>query len=154
MHQDATSYGGPGDFVLDGDPAFPPLKGHIPPIFGPYLLRPNGCMDQDVTWCEARPWPRRLCVRWRPRSPSPKGGRAPSNFRSLFIVAKRLDGSIIIIIIIRKFITRTCNQDGTWYGGGPWSRPHCARWGTSFPPPKRGQSLQFSAHFYCRQTAG
>jgi len=24
----------PGDFVLDGDPASPPLKGHSPPIFG------------------------------------------------------------------------------------------------------------------------
>jgi len=51
---------GPGDFVLDGDPAPPPPKGHRPPIFGAYLLRPNGCMDQDVTWCGARPRPRRL----------------------------------------------------------------------------------------------
>jgi len=39
----------PGDFVLDGDPAPPPPKGHRPPIFGSHLLRPNGCMDQDVT---------------------------------------------------------------------------------------------------------
>jgi len=31
------------------------------------------------------------------------------------------------------------DQDGTWHGGGPWSRPHSARWGTSSPPPKRGQ---------------
>jgi len=29
---------GPGHTVLDGDPAFPPLKGHSPPIFGSYLL--------------------------------------------------------------------------------------------------------------------
>jgi len=27
----------------------------------------------------------------------------------------------------------------TWHGGGPWSRPHCARWGHSSPPPKKGQ---------------
>jgi len=40
----------PGHIVLDGDPAPPPPKGHSPPIFGPHLLRPNGCMDQDVTW--------------------------------------------------------------------------------------------------------
>jgi len=59
----------PGHIVLDGDPAPPPPKGHSPPIFGPYPLRPNGCMDQDVTWCEARPRPRRLCVRWGPRPP-------------------------------------------------------------------------------------
>ena len=26
------------------------------------------------------------------------------------------------------------DQDGTWHGGGPWSRPHCARWGPSSPP--------------------
>jgi len=37
---------GPRDFVLDGDPA-PPLSknGAEPPVFGPYLLCPNGCMD-------------------------------------------------------------------------------------------------------------
>jgi len=40
---------GPGHIVLDGDPAPPPPKEHSPPIFGPYQLRPNGCMDQDVT---------------------------------------------------------------------------------------------------------
>jgi len=31
---------GPGDSVLDGDPA-PPQKGAHPPIFGPCLLWPN-----------------------------------------------------------------------------------------------------------------
>jgi len=42
---------GPGHIVLDGDSAPPSPKGHSPhPIFGPYLLRPNGCMDQDATW--------------------------------------------------------------------------------------------------------
>jgi len=49
---------GPGDFVLDGDPAPSPPKGHRPPIFGPYLLRPNEWIDQDVTWHGARPRPR------------------------------------------------------------------------------------------------
>jgi len=44
----------PGDFVLDGDPA-PPQKGAEPPIFGPRLLWPNGCMDQDATWYGGRP---------------------------------------------------------------------------------------------------
>ena len=43
---------GPGHIVLCGDPAPPPLKGHSPPIFGPYLFRPNGCMDQDVVGME------------------------------------------------------------------------------------------------------
>ena len=127
---------GLGHIVLDGDPAgpsSPPQRGTAPPIFGPYLLRPNGCMDQDVTWYGARPRPRRLCVRWGPRSPPQKGAEPSSpilgpfllwpngwmhqdatlygcrpqpgdfvldgdpvplpNFRSMFIVAKRLDGS-------------------------------------------------------------
>ena len=67
---------GPGHIVLDGDPA-PLPKGAQPPIFGPYLLRPNGCLDQDVTWYGARPRPTRLCVRWGPRSPSQKREAAP-----------------------------------------------------------------------------
>jgi len=53
----------PGHIVLDGE-------WHSPhPIFGPYLLRPNGCMHQDATWCGDRPKPRRLCVRWGPSLP-------------------------------------------------------------------------------------
>jgi len=83
----------PGDFVLDGDPAPPSPKGHRPPIFGPCLLRPYGCMDQDVTWYGARHRPRRLCVRWGPRCSLPKRGRGePPNIRPMFIVTKRLDG--------------------------------------------------------------
>jgi len=35
---------GPGDFVLDRDPAPPLPKGAQTPIFSSYLLRPNGCM--------------------------------------------------------------------------------------------------------------
>ena len=51
-------------------PNSPPPKGHNHhPIFGPYLLRPNGCMYQDSTWYGGRPQPRGLCVRW---GPSPK----------------------------------------------------------------------------------
>jgi len=32
------------------------------------------------------------------------------------------------------------DQDGTWHGGGPWSRPRCTGWRPSSPSPKRGQS--------------
>jgi len=46
------------------------------------------------------------------------------------------------------------DQDGTWHGGGPWSRPHCGRWGPSSPPQKGGTAPQFSAHVCCGQTAG
>jgi len=84
----------PGDFVFDRDPAPLPKKGAEPQIFGPCLLQPNGCMDQDATWYRRWPRPRRHCVRWGPSSspsPPPKGGRAP-NFRPMSIVAKWLDG--------------------------------------------------------------
>jgi len=99
---------GTGHIVLHGDPA--------PPIFGPYLLWPNGWMDQDATWYGGRPQPRRLCARWGPSTPPHKGGGAPvPNFRPLSIVAKRLDAS----------------------GGRPQPRRLCVRWGTS-PLPKNG----------------
>ena len=43
---------GPGDFVLDVDPAPPRKKGTAPShsIFVPCLLWPNGWMDEDATW--------------------------------------------------------------------------------------------------------
>ena len=63
-----------------GTPLPLPQRGTAPPIFGPYLLRPNGCMDQDVTWYGARPRPRRLCVRWGSRCPFPKRGADPPKF--------------------------------------------------------------------------
>jgi len=41
---------GPGHIVLDGDPApLPQRERGGAPIFGPYLLWPNGWMDQDAT---------------------------------------------------------------------------------------------------------
>ena len=73
----------PGHIVLDGDPA-PSLPKVQPPIFGPYLLRPNGCMDQDGTWHGDKPQPRRLYVRWRPSHLPPKGGGTPPQFSAHF----------------------------------------------------------------------
>ena len=77
---------GPCHIVLDGDPALPFPKGHNPhPIFGPYLLRPNGFMDQDATWYGDRPQPRRHCVRWGPHSTlTKKGAEPPPQFSAHF----------------------------------------------------------------------
>jgi len=77
----------PGNSVLDADPA-PPLKEHRPPNFGPYLLGPNGWMDQDATWYEGRSRPRLYCVTWGHSSPSQKGHR-PLGFRPMSVVVKR-----------------------------------------------------------------
>jgi len=57
---------GPGDFVLDGDPALLPKRGGapLPPRtknFGSSLSGPNGWMDQDGSRHGSRPQPRRLC---------------------------------------------------------------------------------------------
>jgi len=116
----------PGDFVLRGDwgPSPLPKKGAEPPIFGPYLLRPNGCMDQDATLYGGRPRPRRHCVRWGPSSLLPEKGVEPS---PIFGICLSLPNAWM-------------DQDDTWHGGGPWSRPHCTKWGPSSPPPKRGHS--------------
>jgi len=62
---------GPGYIVLDWDPAPFPEKGVEPlfPIFGPFLLWPNGWLHQDATRYGGRPQPRRVCVRWGPSPP-------------------------------------------------------------------------------------
>jgi len=84
---------GPGHILLDGDPAPLLQKGdRAPPIFGPFLLWPNGWMHQDAIWYGSRPQPRRLCVRWGP-GPLPQKGAEPPNFRPISIVAKQLDES-------------------------------------------------------------
>jgi len=47
------------------------LGGHSPdcPVCSVGVLCPDGCIDQNATWCEGRPRPMRHCVRWRPSSP-------------------------------------------------------------------------------------
>jgi len=52
---------GPGDVVLDGVAAPLNYKEHSPPVFGSYLLWPNGWMDEDATWCGSRTRPRPHC---------------------------------------------------------------------------------------------
>ena len=54
---------GLGDIVLDRQTSPPPKKGTAP-NFNQSPLWPNGWMDQDATWYEGKPGPRRRCVRW------------------------------------------------------------------------------------------
>jgi len=113
---------GPGHCVRWG-PSFPSSKGAQSPIFGPYLLRPNNCMDQDATWYGGRPRPRPLCVRWGPSTP-PQNGAEPPIFGPCLL---RPNGCM--------------DQDATWHGGRPRPRRHCVRWDPAPASPKRGQSL-------------
>ena len=57
----------PRNCVLDRDQP-PPQKGcgAPSPIFGTFLLWPNGWMHLDGTWHGDRPHPGGLCVRWGP----------------------------------------------------------------------------------------
>jgi len=104
--------------VLDGDPAPLPKKGAEPlPIFGPFLLWPNGWMHQDATWYGGRSQPRQLCVKWG-HIPLPKKGGAPK------------------IFCPRLLCPNGCmDQNAAWHGG----RRHCVRWGPSSPCPKGAQ---------------
>jgi len=80
---------GPGDIVLDGDPATPE-SGTAAPIFGPCLLCPNGWTDQDATWYGDKPRPKPHYVIWGPSYP-PK--RSTSLF-SAHVCCGQTDGSI------------------------------------------------------------
>ena len=109
-----------------GTQALPQKGGGAPQIFGPYLLWPNGWMDQDGTWHGGRPQPRRLCVRWVP---------TPPQFSAHFYCGQTA-GCIKMPL---------CMEVGLIPGD-------FVRWWPS-PFPKRGRSPQFSTHVYYGQTA-
>jgi len=80
MDQDETGFQvglGPGNIVLDGDPAPPPPKGHNFPIFGPYLLWPNCYMDQDATCREVGLGPSDIVLDGDPSPSPPKRDQIP-----------------------------------------------------------------------------
>ena len=117
-------------------PSYPQKGGGAPsPIFGLFLLWPNGLMHQAATWCGGRPEPGRLCDRWGPSPPPQKGADHP-------IFSPRI-----------LWPNGWMDQDGTWHGDRSQPRRLCVRWGPSFPPLK-GNSPQFLAIVCCGQTAG
>jgi len=93
-----------------------PEKRHIHPhlFFGPCLLRPNGCMDQDATCYRGKPQSRRRCVRWG-RSFPLKRAQPP------------VFGSCLL------WSNGWMDEDATWYGSRPRPRRHCIRRGPSSP---------------------
>jgi len=78
---------GPGDFVLDGDPAPPPqFSAYV------YYAETAGCIKMTLG-TEVDLDSSDIVLDGNPASPSPKrGSRAPS-FRPISIVVKRLYGS-------------------------------------------------------------
>jgi len=93
----------PNDFVLDGEPA-PSQKGAEPPICGPRVLWPNGCVDQDATWYRGRAWFARHCAPPLKVHSLPIFGQCPFWPKSWM------------------------NQDATWYRGKTRPRRRCFRW--------------------------
>jgi len=102
---------------VNGDPAPSPKVAQPRPNFRPISVAAKWL---QVTWYGARPRPRRLCV-----SPLPQKGAEPPC---------PIFGPSLL------WPNGWMDQDGTWRGGRPWSRPHCARWGLRAPLPKRGQN--------------
>jgi len=62
---------GPGDIVLDADPAPPSPNGNIPQ-FRTISVGAKRLDDLEATWYEGRLQPRPHCVTWRPLSPQKK----------------------------------------------------------------------------------
>ena len=94
------------DFMLDGDPVFPPQqRGRSPlPIFGPFLFCPNGWMHQDATRYGGRPQPRPVCVRWGLSPPPQKGGRALSQILRVEVRISKLDRKCEALPVVANFV--------------------------------------------------
>jgi len=120
---------GPGEIVLDGDPAPLPKRGHInPQIFGQtagWIKMPLGT--------EVGLGPGHIILHGT-RSIPQRGTAPPPNFLPMFVVAKWW-----------------MDQDGTWYRGRPRTSRHCVGWGPGSPATKGAQQPSFSAHVYCSQ---
>jgi len=126
----------PGDFVLDGNPA-PPQKGTAPPIFGPCLLRPNGCMHQDASWYGGKRRPGRHCVMGTQLPCTIRGGARSPIFAPFLL-----------------WQNDWMHQNATSYGLRPQPRGLCVRCRPTHPLQKGGGVPPISAHVYCGQTAG
>jgi len=75
-------------------PSPSPKGGGAPcPIFGPFLLWPNGCMDRDATGTEVGLGQDDIVLDGVPAPPPKKVAEPHPNFRPIFIVAKWLDAS-------------------------------------------------------------
>jgi len=132
---------GPGHIVLGGDPSATLPKRHIPPpIFGPYLLRlrPNGCSAwiKMSLGMELGLSPGDFALGGDP-APPPKRGSEPPIFGPC---------------LLRP--TGWMDEAGTLQDIG-LSPGDFVLDGDSVPFPSKGAEppLQFSAHFYCGQTA-
>ena len=186
MDEDATWCRGrpqPTELYVRWGPSLPsPKRGYTPsPIFGLFLLRPNGWIHQDATWYGGRPHPRGSVFDGNPAPPPKRGWRSPQFSANVYCGQTAAwtkmplgtkvglsPGDFVLdvnpvpspkraeppIFGPRLLWPSGCmDQDAAWQGGRCRPTRHCVRWGPSSPPLK-GHSSQFSAIVRCGQTAG
>ena len=84
----------PGNFVLDGDPAPSPKRGQSPQFSDHFYCGQTAGLIQIPLGMAVGLHPGDFVLDGDPAPPSRKRGRSPlPNFRPVFIVDKRLDGS-------------------------------------------------------------
>ena len=102
-----------------------PKKGQSPPeppIFGPFLLSPNGWVDQGGTWHGGRPQPSNLVMLDGDPTPPQKGGGARSPIFGKFLLCPN----------------GWMHHYATWYGCWHQPRRLCVRWRPSPSSPTNG----------------
>ena len=113
---------GPSHIVLDGDPAPLPKKGLSPRFLAHfYCGQTSGCIKMPLGM-EVGLGPGDLVLNGDPAPPPPKRAQPP-----IFGPCLLWPNSCVY-------------QDTTWYGGRPWYRRHCVRWGPGSPVPIREHS--------------
>jgi len=85
-------------------------KGAQPPVFGPYLLWPNSCMEKMPLGMEVGLGPDDFVLDGDPALPPQKGGGAPPVFGPYLL-----------------WPNGCTDQDDTWYEGRPRPKRHCVR---------------------------
>ena len=96
-------------------------------------------MDLETTWYGGTPWPRRLSVRWGPRSPFPKKGSEPPPQFSEHFYCGQTAGCIKMLL-------------GTEVAVG--LRDIVFDVDPATPRERDTHPTQFLAHVYCGQMAG
>jgi len=106
--------------------------------------------NRIATWYGSRPWLRPHCVRkwkWAQQPPTLAiYGRCVRIYKPHSLCLLWPNGCM--------------DQDATWYGGRPWPRRHCVRWGPSSPrkwvqqPPRFGPCLLWPNGWMDQDTTG
>ena len=128
---------GPGDFVLDGDPALPFSKGGEAPKFSAHVyFGKRAGWIKLVLGVEVFLGPGDFVIDGDPAPLPQKGTETPSPIFGPFLL----------------WSNGWMHQDATWYGCRPQPRRLCVKRRPSPPPQKGGVgggAPKFSAHVYC-----